>query len=197
MVAVKLLKVPHDAHERCTLARLYSEVAILEHCHRARDVGVCRMFAYGVTEEWYWLVLERCECTLKQWCTGLRGHRESGTGGHGQLSLATPTPEGLSGNAVVGVDESRLPTPTRYALLMLRLFRCVVAAVGTLHERGVTHFDLKCDNVMLRRRPELDDTLEVLQSLVCIVDFGESVFTPGKSKWARTQEAVLLFRVSH
>ena len=80
------------------------------------------------------------------------------------------------GGGVAGSEEC-----SRRLLLYLRLFLAVVHATRQLHERGVTHFDIKCDNIMLRRLPRPGDELqgERLKRLVCLVDFGESVFTPG------------------
>ena len=50
----------------------------------------------------------------------------------------------------------------------------------SLHDRSIIHFDLKCDNVLLRScalTPELSQA--VIDSAVAIADFGEAVFCPG------------------
>jgi serine/threonine protein kinase len=62
----------------------------------------------------------------------------------------------------------------------LRIFRSVVVGVQRLHDRGVVHFDLKCDNIFLRSLPAISSATpqSVMDDVVAIGDFGESLYTP-------------------
>lgn len=87
-------------------------------------------------------------------------------------------------------------------LLLLELFTCVCQRLAQLHEAGVTHYDVKCDNVLLRegfeaaitrRRQALEkaspdprsqasqatERVMGLLPFICWTDFGESTFYPG------------------
>ena len=64
--------------------------------------------------------------------------------------------------------------------MYLRLFRSIVAAVATIHDRSVLHLDLKVDNVLLRHKG-LGRTSgqAAFDAAVAIGDFGEAVHRPG------------------
>ena len=164
-VAVKLLEVPRAAESRCVLARLFTEVAVMAEC--GPDVGVCSLYDFGVTRDHYWLVMERCACTLRHWRVRFAGDPAGG------------------GASMGGGPDAAPGEICRRLLLYLRLYLAVVRATKQLHQRGVTHFDIKGDNVLLRRVPGDADGVGAsaerrLGALVCFTDFGESVFTPGE-----------------
>ena len=78
-----------------------------------------------------------------------------------------------------------LPSAAASARPLLRVFAAVVDAVVAMAERGVVHYDLKCDNVLLA---PLDPAapweslwdLDRLPFRVVLADFGESrLFRPG------------------
>ena len=55
-----------------------------------------------------------------------------------------------------------------------KVYTGVVQAVNLLHESGIAHYDLKCDNIFLRRDPrEMGN-----EPCVCIGDYGESRVLP-------------------
>ncbi|CAB1097328.1 unnamed protein product [Ectocarpus sp. CCAP 1310/34] len=133
--------------------------------------GVCRLYDFGVTPTSYVLVLERCACSLNDWRSGRSDNDED------DLSMSMSAPR--SDAEVV---------------LYLAVFRQIVTAVGAMAARGVIHFDLKCDNVLVRggsSKVEYHECLassptaagirtvlamehEVVPS-VCVTDFGEAI----------------------
>ena len=212
-VAVKLVEVPATAEARCVLARLFTEVSVLVEC--ADDDGVCNLYDFGVTPEHYWLVMERCACTMRHWrircvavrrrnvaCATAAWRRVVALTGRVRVLVCGCTCTRYAGDpcgggpSMGGGGGLESPECRRRLLLYLRLFLAVVEATRQLHERGVTHFDIKCDNTMLRRLPQAGDELhgDTLKRLVCLVDFGESVFTPGT---VHACGAVYMQRPSH
>ena len=62
----------------------------------------------------------------------------------------------------------------------LLIFRELTSIVQYIHEQGVVHFDLKCENVLLRGVPSFQSLItayrtHTLSGLICITDFGESI----------------------
>lgn len=55
-------------------------------------------------------------------------------------------------------------------MLYLKLFDKILQAVKGISDAGVIHFDLKCDNILVRRNGASSDNPEI-----CICDFGEAL----------------------
>ena len=195
-VAIKIVTFPDNPTERCVLADVLPEVAILEDMtadhiailedrsdnataqlqhQRAAGCPVVGLLDYGVTATECWSVMERCSSSLAQWR---------------QDSLSS----------LLKLDSCAS------ALLLLDIYACVVERVSTLHAAGVVHYDLKCDNVLLRdgfavaaaaalescrasevrvaggpaarSRSSLWPSWRSLLPFICIADFGESEFLP-------------------
>eukprot|EP01026_Neomeris_dumetosa_P033722 TRINITY_DN26980_c0_g1_i6.p1 TRINITY_DN26980_c0_g1~~TRINITY_DN26980_c0_g1_i6.p1 ORF type:complete len:673 (-),score=70.89 TRINITY_DN26980_c0_g1_i6:371-2389(-) len=81
---------------------------------------VCKLLDLGVTDDSYYLVMQHYKCSLKQW----RQRRSE----------------------VYGND---IGTITGSLRLYLNIFMMVLIAVEEIASQNVTHFDLKCDNILL------------------------------------------------
>lgn len=146
--------------------------------------GVCRLYDFGVTRLSYVLVIERCACSLKDW------------------RLARGVDNGDGDKAVVADGDGaspEAPSSDEEVALYLSVFRQVVSAVAAMAERGVIHFDLKCDNILVRNtgRPHGDLSSpaasarlrnflaagEHIVPSVCVADFGEAVIGRRKRSW--------------
>eukprot|EP01088_Endostelium_zonatum_P014717 TRINITY_DN3332_c0_g1_i2.p1 TRINITY_DN3332_c0_g1~~TRINITY_DN3332_c0_g1_i2.p1 ORF type:complete len:1535 (-),score=318.61 TRINITY_DN3332_c0_g1_i2:98-4702(-) len=64
-VAVKLMDVPKDITDRCTVHDIFSEVLILDKFRS--DPRVSHMYDFGVDDEHYWIVMKLYKCSLKSW----------------------------------------------------------------------------------------------------------------------------------
>eukprot|EP00946_MAST-07B_sp_MAST-7B-sp1_P002896 g2896.t1 len=82
----------------------------------------------------------------------------------------------------------------------LALFQDIVSKVTILHSMGITHYDLKCDNILVAgdsfsETPMTAESVKLLPRLR-LADFGESYVTPGyhadstRSKWDRGTECI-------
>lgn len=143
--------------------------------------GVCRLYDFGVTPASYILVMERCALSLKSW-------RVARGAGEGCTKRTTTVSTGTIENDVRLSRGEQAPRSEREVLLYLLVFRQIASAVAAMADRGVIHFDLKCDNVLVREgkgaprvvgcsepgRTELGETLDAVPS-VCVGDFGEAV----------------------
>ena len=65
----------------------------------------------------------------------------------------------------------------RAAALCIDIFVSVLSAVACLHGRGVTHYDIKADNVLLRHAPT-SVTEPLLDNAVALGDFGVALRGP-------------------
>ena len=217
-LAVKQLKLPVGPYDKCLLADLVTEVAISEDltAQYLRETSgipppVVRLLDYGVTEEYYWLVMEECTTTLATWRRRLGRMRiahqrslsrkdttahlqrlaseqylgrersdsvmESNSKGRestDKLSIAIPLTRMRSTSAIDSpskrksyrnrgrprvMTEVDIQEKLNNGLcladlpLLLSIFREIVLGVDFLHRSGVTHFDIKADNILMRSDP--------------------------------------------
>lgn len=134
----------------CPLATF--QVAILEKLQG--DPSACQLYDYGVDENCYYLVLKHYPCSLKEW----RVRRES----RPAARLSRSSAELSSGASAQGTfSGSAEPFRGSHGLLELGLyletFAAVLAAASEVAEKGIIHFDLKCDNVLLEPLPGVSE----------------------------------------
>lgn len=175
--------------------RMSSEIAVLEDLkHLPHIVGV---EGYGKMEGGYGVLLERCDLSLRQWRDAMDAGPSSPPLSSGRLPAA-----GSDTNRSDAVAQQL--SPDDWGFLML-IFFTVTHALDRLHASGVIHFDLKCDNVLIRdyaaleairqewrsfqtQAPEDRDAStckakllewsQRMQQLICLCDFGESLYAP-------------------
>lgn len=186
-VAIKLCNTEGSA-----LQRVFNEVVVmkLSESKLPCDFGVPvigpSLLEYGVSAERdeFILVMEQClGGSLKVWRDRFDGAgRDEGGGSDENCSVeVTRTPKALK---------------LWRSLLYLEIFREVTRSVCELADRGIIHFDLKCDNILLRdyldsssllcakndceRAMKLEEIRRRLRTgLVCICDFGEACVVEG------------------
>ena len=170
-------QVSTDPTARSPLPSLFTEAVAMMAC--SGDVGVVQIKDYGLVEDSYFIAMETCATDLLQWRRAVRGLLP--------LSLFI-MPFVLSERSVVGLglcdalclfvsQKGDLEVTER--VVMMKVFRSVVAAVQGVHGRGIVHFDLKCDNVFLRRTDVQHHWEQVaVDAVVAVGDFGEALFDP-------------------
>ncbi|CEM32679.1 unnamed protein product [Vitrella brassicaformis CCMP3155] len=161
MVAVKQISVPVGIQDQCTLFSVFHEVACLDE-FRLAAAHVCEIFDYGLELSdtsaaspdpppgpyqpectspsgphpsppplHYVIIMRFYPSTLKKWRNRLvqgQGERESERAGE---------------------DAERDRVPLEHLPTLLAIFGQILTAIGQLHARGVVHYDLKCDNIMV------------------------------------------------
>lgn len=151
---VALKVVDRDELNRSVGLNIFVEVLALRTLSEVP--GVCRLFDFGITSTSYVLVLERCVQNLTNWRAKHRRGKDA-----------------ISADTLTSDDE---------VVLYLLIFRQIVYAVAAMAERGVVHLDLKCDNILVRRKchdysSALGYSIRGLEDVpsICVADFGESV----------------------
>jgi len=64
-VAVKLLKVPSSIDGPCLLYNIFNEILIMEKFKA--DSRICRLYDYGLDNDYYYIVMKEYKCSLKKW----------------------------------------------------------------------------------------------------------------------------------
>lgn len=178
---VALKVVERDPLDHSIGSSVYREILALRALSGV--VGICKLHDFGLTPTSYVLVMDKCVCSLKRWMLGRRGARSTTDGSM------------VRDDTMVTIDA---PSSDEEVILHLSIFRQIASAAAGMASRGVTHFDLKCDNVLVRDTgysyaiPEREvgekrDHLSPLRALphdimnrmrvpvVCVADFGEAV----------------------
>eukprot|EP01087_Luapelamoeba_hula_P014048 TRINITY_DN4056_c1_g1_i1.p1 TRINITY_DN4056_c1_g1~~TRINITY_DN4056_c1_g1_i1.p1 ORF type:complete len:3194 (-),score=531.19 TRINITY_DN4056_c1_g1_i1:7-9588(-) len=64
-VAIKLMELPKSIHDRCVLHDIFTEIFILDSLRH--DDRICHTYDFGVSEEYYWIMMKCYRCSLKDW----------------------------------------------------------------------------------------------------------------------------------
>jgi hypothetical protein len=64
-VAIKLMPVPKNIHDRCVVHDIFTEILILDRFKR--DTRVSHTYDFGTDDEYYWIIMKRYKCSLKEW----------------------------------------------------------------------------------------------------------------------------------
>jgi hypothetical protein len=143
--AVKRIPRERSVHDSNSLQSLFNEITCLEVLSHVK--GVCKLIDYGTFGGEYWIVLELAGVNLSEW-----RRRTMETGG------LAPFRKTLSG--LRDIDSDRLASAVenfsedvlnpRDTGLCLALYLDILLIVKSVHEKDVAHFDIKCNNCVLR-----------------------------------------------
>ncbi|RMZ55611.1 hypothetical protein APUTEX25_000194, partial [Auxenochlorella protothecoides] len=165
-VVLKVLDAARGVQDRCSSVDVHAEVGVMQALTDSRRAARLHDYGFDPGEEAYVLVLQEYACSLRQW----------------RLAQAEGGP--------------------RQAGTYLRIFREILRAVqaslgagrlcmGELADRGIAHFDLKCDNVLLQPRDPPSSQgprgtpgsmQDALPFEVVLADFGESIQFDSRAK---------------
>jgi serine/threonine protein kinase len=62
---VKILPVPKEYKERCVLHDIFNEILIMEQFKGAPYI--CRLYDFGVDDDYYYIVMKLYKCSLRLW----------------------------------------------------------------------------------------------------------------------------------
>ncbi|KFM28722.1 putative serine/threonine-protein kinase [Auxenochlorella protothecoides] len=161
-----VLDAARGVQDRCSSVDVHAEVGVMQALTDSRRAARLHDYGFDPGEEAYVLVLQEYACSLRQW----------------RLAQAEGGP--------------------RQAGTYLRIFREILRAVqaslgagrlcmGELADRGIAHFDLKCDNVLLQPRDPPSSQgprgtpgsmQDALPFEVVLADFGESIQFDSRAK---------------
>ena len=163
-VAIKRVSRERSAYENPMFYDIFQEISCLEIISSLSFNGACKLIDYGIVHAEYWIIMECGKCNLKEWRL-----------------------EYLSRNN----SDSFMTT--------LELRRCLAIFLDALliiqevHNNDITHFDLKCENFIVRSHETRDELLSNDEKLnieyflnayshgscsgnIFIADFGEAVY---------------------
>ncbi|CAM9419451.1 unnamed protein product, partial [Phaeothamnion confervicola] len=170
---------------RWAAADVFSEISALQ---RLRGVaGACQLVDFGVDAGAYLIVTQRCGRSVREW-RAARAERQAATAASTAAAAAA---------AAAAVSEADVDV---YVGIWLQVARAVEAMAAC----GIVHFDLKCDNILLKEWREDDGGessgaggdgsgrgLPESCPAVCVADFGEAVLMPPsplrRPPWAGSQ----------
>ncbi|MDP2437988.1 MAG: dual specificity protein phosphatase PHS1 family protein, partial [archaeon] len=64
-VAVKLMNLPKTPHDRCVVHDIFTEISVLDRFKS--DPRVSTLYAYGVSEEYFWMAMKPYKTSLRTW----------------------------------------------------------------------------------------------------------------------------------
>jgi len=64
-VAIKLMPVPKNIHDRCVVHDIFTEILILDRFKK--DSRISHTYDFGTDDEYYWIIMKRYKCSLKEW----------------------------------------------------------------------------------------------------------------------------------
>ena len=64
-VAVKLMNLPKTPHDRCVVHDIFTEISVLDRFKS--DPRVSTLYAYGVSEEYFWMAMRPYKTSLRTW----------------------------------------------------------------------------------------------------------------------------------
>jgi hypothetical protein len=184
--AIKRITRERSIHDTSVIFEIYTEITALE--TMSSYVGVCDLINYGLYEGEYWMILEQGICDLKDWITRQYSqsmkkyslpHLSNGTGGIS--TKMTPgsggVGDGVGGGVGVGTGTGGI---IDQLLLHCYIYRECLSIVKAVHDSEIIHFDVKCNNFILRKIPVLEEMIEAashhkLSGAIFLADFGESI----------------------
>lgn len=168
--AVKRITRERSLNDPAIIFDLYTEITALE--TMSSFLGVCDLVNYGVHEGEYWLILEQGVCDLKEWAVQLSTKTRNS-----RRTMNLPTSPRFSRSL------SSEPISSAFAdqvLLQLYVYCECLSIVKAVHDSDIIHFDVKCNNFILRKVPDLDEMINAankhkLSGSIFLADFGESI----------------------
>ena len=182
LYVVKRIPRERSVHDQPTILSVFVEVGCLELL--ANVTGVCRLYNYGVEKGEYWLALEAGEMSLERWrmTAFLDKYNDYKLCGDDN-SLRRLGGQWVANSSSLG--------------LLFSIYKDILYIVGSIHERHVIHFDIKCENFIVKDARLLTvGNLERLQhenggasGLIFLIDFGESVICKSSSTGSSTEKS--------
>ncbi len=156
--AVKKIPRERSIHDPPVIFDIYTEITSLE--TMSSFLGVCDLINYGIFEGDYWIIMEQGLCDLKDWVVQ-------------HLSSEAYRDPSLS--------SQKISCHVDHFLLQLYIYSECLSIVKAVHDSGIIHFDIKCNNFVIRKVPNLDEMCDAaskhkLSGAVFLADFGESLF---------------------
>jgi serine/threonine protein kinase len=180
--AIKRIPRERSMHDNPMIYEIFQEVSSLEALKG--NIGICKLFDYGIYGSEFWLVMECGQSNLKEW----REQRQS--------LNSTENKFLTNSNNCNSKSKSSCCLSKSGLMECLVIFLDILLIVKSVHDSNVVHFDIKCDNFILRHKDQSDLSMKDNESIdhsldihamrakqeqgrpsgvIFLADFGESV----------------------
>eukprot|EP00597_Dinobryon_sp_UTEXLB2267_P010353 CAMPEP_0170102936 /NCGR_PEP_ID=MMETSP0020_2-20130122/3183_1 /TAXON_ID=98059 /ORGANISM="Dinobryon sp., Strain UTEXLB2267" /LENGTH=1801 /DNA_ID=CAMNT_0010326383 /DNA_START=623 /DNA_END=6028 /DNA_ORIENTATION=- len=177
--AVKRIPRERSAYDSPLIYDLFNEITSLELL--SGNIGVCGLEDFGVSGSEYWLVMENGGMNLLEWRMLIQDELNSAIERDRGVSLiAAGNSKKFVGNSKPNRSPGSLCEST--IALLLSLYLDILYILKSVHAADIAHFDVKCNNFILREDPRRYASLihsshrnGCPSGVIFLADFGESV----------------------
>lgn len=153
-LAIKKISLPQNILDNCPLYNIFSEISALEVLRMNNCVS--KLYDYGMDKNHYYIVMKNYKCSIKQWRENINKCIDNVVKNYIELY----------NNSIKRVKDLNYIIHEIIFYFMLpiymEIFKNIIESLDIIHGKNITHYDLKCDNVLIEK---------ILNPFLCILDY--------------------------